>query len=454
MRSAVSAQSAGADLSFCAPGKSGRITAPDDIWQHIASFIAREDMNPLLEVNQALYNFVMDAKYREVIWAKVDGPLIRSLVRLSNPSVARRVRRLDVRAWFIEYLNNRPEAFVLVLKSRINVFRSSKPNKPLRLNTASSASEIFGAMIAAVELMTSVTEYIFEWRDLSPSNDTLRFLGSARAAFGLSLRKLTLRAQLDNFPHLVSTVDFDSLEDLVLHFDHDAWDSTKEKDLILLRDGIAPFINHFRHSIGNLSISSSSKMDLSSLFHFLATFPKLGNLFLCLSFDTWHLSDPSGLVKILKLHNRALQKLTFAHSYASSTSKDVGKRGWIHLSSLILSEPDSLCGLKYLRMPSLASFSDTLLIFGRSKNSLTELVLVDYFLTESEVVELVAMFSHRPFDLGLKRLHIGITSPTPTLFDILANRVPGLSILNLVLPSGVAGEATLVFLDCLASSYV
>ncbi|KAJ7280049.1 hypothetical protein C8J57DRAFT_119307 [Mycena rebaudengoi] len=420
-----------------------KMQVPDDIWDHIASFISKEALRPLIAVNRPLYNVVMDAEYREVLWAKFDSAMLKSLSRLSYPSTAGRVRRLDVRAWFISYLSNRDALGARVaIKSRNRVssyFGLSRPTRaPGALSMDSPAEDIFDAMIRAVRLMTSVTEYSFEWRDLPPSKHTLRFLTSTRTTFGLSLRKLTLRAPLSNFPHLISTVDFDSLEELDLHFSYDYSEAqTKEEDNVaLICRVIAPFINHFRHSIGSLNISSSSAMDISLLFAGLEKFPKLSKFSLCLAFDAEHLSNPSALFDMLRLHESWLRNVTFRHSFAGSTTADSVARGWNQFSRLLLTEVDSLRGLEYLRIPCLESFSNTLKIVRRSNHTLTELLLVDHFLTEDEAVELIGLFAHRPFDSGLKRLHIGIRWPTHTLFDMLANQLPGLSHLNLVLAQG------------------
>ncbi|KAF7361391.1 hypothetical protein MSAN_01172100 [Mycena sanguinolenta] len=88
---------------------------------------------------------------------------------------------------------------------------------------SSSAGDILEFMIHAVRLMTHVTEYSFEIRVVRPlpQADTLRFLSAARAAFGVSLRKLVLHAQLSNFTTLLTTVESENFEELELHLDYD-----------------------------------------------------------------------------------------------------------------------------------------------------------------------------------------------------------------------------------------
>ncbi|KAJ7251287.1 hypothetical protein C8J57DRAFT_1352625 [Mycena rebaudengoi] len=421
--------------------------APYEIWQYIASYMTKEELRRLVTLNRPLYNIGMDAEYREVLWAKVDLPMLRSLSRLSSsPATARRVRRLDIRAWFLVSLSNRDARSVmeksgrapshlllplpdLVAKSRSWVSSYLGVPAPLptsSLNMASSTEDIFEAMIRSVQLMTSVTDYRFEWRDLPPSQQTLRLLGSARAAFGLSLRALKLSAPLSNFSHLISTVEFQSLEELDLYFDHDY----APPNPVLIRDAVTPFINHFRSSLLSLSISSSSIMDLSPLFAGLEKFPKLSKLCLCVAFDAVLWSDPSGFINMLHGHEE-LKNVSLSHLSAGSATSI---QGWIQIHGPILTKTDSLRGLKYLQIPTFAPFSNTIQVLSRSDSTLSELVLLDHFLDRDQVVELVSLFSHRPFDAGLQRLHIGVEWLTPILFDILANRLPGLLSLNLVVP--------------------
>ncbi|KAJ7472018.1 hypothetical protein FB451DRAFT_1251692 [Mycena latifolia] len=415
---------------------------PDDIWQCVASFIPDYQLLTLISVNKAFYNIVLDAKYREIHWAKLDGPMTKSLVRLRTPSIARRVRRLHVRAWFIEYLIRKEslEPPSYVVSSKRWVSRHLRlPSTPLRIapsasGRSSAARDILQSMTAAVRLMTEVTEYSFEWRDLSPTADTLQFLAAARTAFGVSLRKLTLHAQLVNFSNLLSTVDFDNLEELELYFDHDSGDTgTDDQSGDLLRDSIAPFVNHFRRSLGSLLLSSSSKTDLSPLFYALQPFPHLHKFVARLAFDAAHLSDPRGLARILHTNSETISNLELGRSFAASSDADPDPRStWAGLTTALVLDPAVLANLTALKIPALHDFDATLACLQRSADTLTSLSLVDYFLTERELTELVQVFSHRPFDASLRYLHIGVAYLTPVVFDLLASRLPGLLNLNLV----------------------
>ncbi|KAJ7485102.1 hypothetical protein B0H11DRAFT_1150291 [Mycena galericulata] len=419
---------------------------PHDIWQCVASFIPYPQLFPLISVNKALYNIVMDAKYREIHWTMLDGSMIKSLVRLRTPSVAGRVRRLHVRAWFIEYLVQKEflmgkssAAPSYVVNSKRWFSRHMRRPSKASGGKLATAHDILEAMTAAVRFMTHITEYSFEWRDLSLTPDTLRFLTTARAAFGVSLRKLTLHAQLGNFTNLLSTVDFDNLEELELHFDHDH--RVHEHSAKLLRESIAPFVNHFRRSIWSLLIASASKMDLSPLLNALQEFPHLCTLVARLAFDEEHLADPRALVQILLTNSDTLLNVEIGRSFAASSDTTSNPRStWASLSTALASDRTLLGNLRSLKSPLLDTFDDTTMCLRRSADTLTRLCLVDCFLTHSELMEIVQVFAHRPFDSGLCELQVGLAYFTVDAFDLLASRLPGLSNLNLVVGDSIMAE--------------
>ncbi|KAJ7126322.1 hypothetical protein C8R44DRAFT_781590 [Mycena epipterygia] len=415
----------------------GEISIPDDIWHCVASFIPYGQLTALVSVNRALYNIVLDAKYQEVHWTKPDGGMNYSLARLSNPSIASRVRRLHVRAWFIEYLVRKDSLMSLqAATSRWWMWWPPAESTSKAKSSSFVAHEMLQSMTAAVRLMTHVTEYSFEWRDLSLTPDTRQFLTAARAAFGASLRKLTLHAQLAHLTHLISTVDYHDLEDLELYFDHDGGDVRAEAL-------VAPFVNHFRHSLGSLLISSASKTDLSPLFYAFTSLPHLHRFTAHVPFDTAHLSDPGALVHVLHANSNTLSSVELGRAYAAPPDEapDV-QSTWPRFSTALVAHPSVLLNLTTLKMPLLETFDATITCLRRSADTLTSLYLVDYFLTEGELAEIAQIFAHRAFDTGLQRLHIGVGFLTLPMFDLLASRLPGLRSLDLVLSGATVSQVT------------
>ncbi|KAJ7208433.1 hypothetical protein B0H12DRAFT_1242997 [Mycena haematopus] len=407
------------------------LALPADIWECVAFFLPWRDLLPLISLNRAFYNIVLDKKYREIHWEKLDRLMTKTLVRL------RRVRRLHIRAWFIEYLIRKeaftPQSCVVSPKRWIFQYLRLPPRvAPSSGGKTPPAGDILESMTQAVRLMTHVTEYSFEWRDLSPTTDTLRFMSAARAAFGVSLRKLTLHAQLDIFTALLSTVDFENLEELELFLDHDRSVSPRSADLF--RTCIAPFINHFRRSLASLLISSASKADISPLLDALHEVPHLRKLVARFAFDAAHLSDPGGLVKILRTNSDTLKNVELGWSFAAASDEEVQPRStWGAFSAAVVTDPGVFVNLTSLKMPALSTFDGTLECLRRSANTLISLHLVDHFLKEQELRDLVRVFAHRPFDAGLQTLYLGLANLTVETLDFLANQIPGLRSLNVVL---------------------
>ncbi|KAJ7226943.1 hypothetical protein GGX14DRAFT_417737 [Mycena pura] len=411
---------------------------PDDVWRCIASFIPQKHLVTVVSVNRAFYNIVLDDLYKEIRWDKLDKDMIRSLARLQTPSIAARVRRLHVRAWFIEYLNQR-EILTLgsyVATSRQWMARHFKFSSALSTTGKfATADGILTSMTQAARLMTGVTEYNFEWRDLAPTPETMRFLAVARAAFGVSLRKLCLHAQLDNFSSLLSTVDFDNLEELELFFDYDHIESNSAN---LLRDTVAPFINHFRRSLNSLTILSASSADVSPLFHALQTFPRLHKFAVHLAFDTAHLSDPGGIVRILHANSGTLSSVEVVRTHRVAAGP---QNTWTHFSAALAADSAVLGHVQTLKLPALHdTLASTLVCLRRAADTLTSLHLSDYFMGQSDLVALIHAFAHRPLDAGLQALHIGLSYMTVEVFDLLSRRAPGLRKLYLVLMRHVVAE--------------
>ncbi|KAJ6552083.1 hypothetical protein DFH09DRAFT_1086206 [Mycena vulgaris] len=245
-----------------------------------------------------------------------------------------------------------------------------------------------------------------------PHSGHITIFGGCAHAFGVSLRKLTLHAQLGNFANLISTVDFDNLEELELYFDHDAGDTGS--NAALLRGSIAPFVNHFHRSIGSLLISSASKTDLSPLFDSPQAFPHLHKF-------------------VARSNSDIIFGVDLGLSFAAASDEAPDPLStWAALSAALAGDPGVLVNLTTLKIPALQGFDATMACLRRSADTLTSLSLVDYFLIEVQLIELVQIFWHRPFDKGLKHLYIGVVYLSPSMFDLLSSHLPGLLDLSLV----------------------
>ncbi|KAJ7577839.1 hypothetical protein C8J56DRAFT_798201 [Mycena floridula] len=411
---------------------------PYEIWKQIANYLPKGQLFQLITLSRVWYQIVLDEQYREISWVTMDEKALKRILEVRHVVKKIRVRRLHVRAWFLQYLVKRKELMrKSERKSKLNVLwdivrRPEAPKGPVVIDFRSPKA-VIEAMIAAVHAMTNVTDYSFEWRDLPMTPETQLFLTSVRQSFGVSLRKLDLHAQISNFEQLLSIVDFHGLEDVRLHFDYNSSVITQDEINHILRNCIAPFVNHFSSSLHIFGLTSVADMDLSVLFRALDRMSSLHRLELHSIFDQTSLSDPSGLAKLLDTHSSTLVDLSFE-------LRPVRQRSWNEMALRLFSSPRALSNLESLsltpfdslRIPLLGPFFRQCL--RRSEHSLTSLTLKDWLLTSEIVEEITAMFSHRPLDRGLRYLHVEISrhASLPTVLDIVAKNLPGLVSLHLI----------------------
>ena len=393
-----------------------------------------------------------------------------------EPIIAIHVKKLFIRAWFIELLYKRD---VLSGKSKpktplgrlLRSLRSYFTKKPCvqRRNKyekgkmygnpmdSLSPEEVICSMIKAVNGMTNVTEFHFEWRDLPLNKDTWNFLASARTAFDATLRKLALRAQVCKFKQLLAITSFDHVCELDFHFDYHPnttsgdesntklsrtsierpdWQAT-DLDIQDLLETVVPFINHRRVSLNSLSISSSSTMDLSKFFKALLPMPALRQFRVRIYFDKNCLQDVSSILHLLETHSITLLHVELRPNLPEQgidrnqklSEKQVD---WLRLNELLLNSRTVLYDLESLEIPYVSP-AKTIPLLCRSRDTLTRLYLTDHFLTKDEVTEVVGIFSHRPFEM--QHLHVQIKNMDTSLLYMLASRLPGLFSLVLVLDS-------------------
>ncbi|KAF8151777.1 hypothetical protein B0H34DRAFT_728965 [Crassisporium funariophilum] len=464
---------------------------PDDIWRGVADHIylsqPRHELYRLISVNRIFFNYVLDTKYREVWWTKLDNGLLRLLTRLQEPIIGRHVQRLYIRAWFVDFLRKRDLQFgkPSVGKTRIflrNLFRSLAlvvgsrsalkasrvrkqrmlEGKPIEgfssgITDRVSSKDIVTSMVKAVDCMISVTEFNFEWRDLPLNKDTQIFLTSTRRAFASSLRKLVLRAQISKFKEVLAIADFDNIDELDFHFDYrtndlegqldmtagkqfqakeDAAGAASDPELQGLLQTVIPFIARRRKAMRSLSISSSSYADLSEFFSALPAMPSLRRFTAGIYVDKDCLSDPSGLLQLLNAHAATLLHIALrpnwpdrADSYNREESLAHQRRGWSTLNEQLLSNPRLLRNLDSLELPYVSSCKSIPLL-QRSCDTLTRLSVTGHFLTMDEIVEVLTVFAHRLF--YMQHLYLEVALLDVALVRMLANRLPDLLSLVLV----------------------
>jgi len=318
------------------------------------------------------------------------------------------------------------------------------------LTDTMSPKNIIQSMISAVRGMSSATELHFEWRDLPLNKDTRIFLTSTRTAFDKSLRKLALQAQISKFKELLAITNFAYIDELDFHFDYrtralenmrqNGGESKGDPDAVELLDTIMPFIEHRKSYLRTLVLSSTSLVDLSEFFKQLPSLPLLRHFGASIYFDKEHLSDPSGLLHLLKtsswslLHVRIRPNCPEVPRYNRALSFQQKRADWERINNSLLVDSNCLAGLESLQIPFL-SVQKTLPLLARSYDTLTSLCLTDTFLSLEQVISVINVFSRRAFEL--RHLHLEVLDLNLKLLQTLSSRLPRLSSLVIVYKSQI-----------------
>lgn len=309
-----------------------------------------------------------------------------------------------------------------------------------RLGAMSSPGEIIRAMVTAIGGMVNVIAYGFEWRDLPLNKDTQIFLTAARAAFDTSLTKLVLSARISKLAEILVIMDFKRLEELEFNFEYDpisfnddgslvdeAVASTINRDLLVKR--VAPFINHLNLSLRSLTISSSALGDHSQFFHTLSFLPALRLLAIRMPFDEKHLTHPAGLFRILHAQVSTLLALEL---HPTDLDRNAPRNILLGQVRQYLLAQFHHPRLESLALPSLDQ-EMTVSLVKRTIETLTSLTLSDRFLSINEVVEIIDIFTTASRVSQLTHLSLEVQALPPRLLDTLANGLPGLLSLTLII---------------------
>ncbi|KAF9467581.1 hypothetical protein BDZ94DRAFT_1318558 [Collybia nuda] len=433
------------------------VDLPHDIWEVISQHIPRKELLNLAAVNRPFYNIVLNTRYKEIWWVKLDESMVEYLRRLQDPAVARRVRRLHIRAWFIDFLLKREVLLkaskkkfepIVWVKTLLNLnIPDAVPDPPIRnspsillehrLGTMFSPGEIMRAMIKAISGMVNVMEYDFEWRDLPMNEDTQIFLMAARNTFATGLCKLVLSAQISKLVQLLTMTDFERLEEIEFSFEYtplEASGGTTPKYILLAENldrdllavQVASFINRLSSSLRCLTISSLAQCDHSPFFQCLTFLPALRYLAIRMAFDMGHLMNPAGFFRFLITQASTLFTLELRPDRPPSKNHMLAQ----YRQDLV--EVVLRANLESLTIPSFDQQIAVSLI-DKSIASLTSLSLLHRFLNVTEVAEIVNMFSTAGRAHNLIRLSLEVKSMSPRLMNVLSVGLPALASLTLVI---------------------
>ncbi|KAG6902356.1 hypothetical protein C0995_001153 [Termitomyces sp. Mi166 len=413
---------------------------PHEIWTHVAQFVPASVLEGLISVNSAFYDIAMDCRYRQMSFAFLDSKLLRNVVRLKDPVVAKRVRVLHVYPVFLKQVVDRerdlPHArrpFRLRLTAFANHFIDQKGRRGTKhQRKLKTAEDIVEAMLEVFAGLPNVTDYHIMWCGLQPiAESPVPFLA---AVFRSNLRKLALDISLENIAKLLDPCSAPhSIEelDLVIRVDHTTAKHGRDHASILINH-LAPSIVRLRHSLRRLAIQAWEPLDFSPLFLSLAHLPLLSHLTLAIPIEAPHLGDPIGFSAFLRRQNLTLRSLTLRATQYSGPGLTPDPASFVSWLASAL-EGVHIPHLRTLDISSgLFPLSAALVVLSKLGGTIKDLNLTGCFHEYVDVESVLATLRGRKRIERLERLRVGTVRLTPDLVDLLAEELPGLLSLEML----------------------
>ena len=303
-----------------------------------------------------------------------------------------------------------------------------------------SQQALIQAVVETVSYLSNVTHCDISWWEPTTVQHLKPFIPVAWSTFGPNLRTLTLGGDLDGLRLLASSsTTFVSLQELELEFLDNVTRVNDASDMAYLVDVLAPFVNGLSPRLQHLSITSWASLELSSFFQQLCFFPLLRQLTIRVSFNKAFPWDHSGLTRLLHDQSHTLQcvALRFIPSgwMALPSTEDPLVR-WMEEAA---SDNCVLANLETLQIyPTMmpTGFDAFLVYLERSANTLSSLIVRDRYFSYDEVDRVVTTFLHRPPELRLKYLRFNVRILSVRVMDLLAEKVPMLERLTLIVGEG------------------
>ena len=304
-----------------------------------------------------------------------------------------------------------------------------------------AADEVKKAFLDTVARFVGVTEFRIESHRHAYDRTSLPFLAAVWPVVGSNLRVLSMHMPLSKLCTIISSaLGLDQLQELDIALKaEDLWPSANQPNSLII-EILGPFINRLNLTLRSFTIASSAHMDLSVFFDSLGHFPRLTKLAILVPFDFIHLSDTSGINRLLSV-NDTIQHLILRprdccrpFKYKSTGSV---VETWIKQSfpDVVLAKLHTMeVGLNFI-----PGTLDTMMVhLGRFADTLSSLILMDRSLTYHEVEMAVSPFANR--SAGLGSLSLFVRTLSPQFVDLLANKLPKLHKLELSIDKVVGIE--------------
>jgi hypothetical protein len=358
-----------------------------------------------------------------------------------DPEVAKRVRILYVYPGFLKEALEKEKVEPLPRRSLryrltdlANHLREQKlfpKHYKFRLiRTFRRTEDVIRVILDVLGRLPNVTNYFLTWCGLPTVGIiAVPFLTAVPQS---NLRKLSLELSLENVQSLLpATFHAPSLEELHLCIHSESIHSLVERSQIM-REHLAPAINHINSTVKTLVIQSWEPTDLSPLFHTIEHMPALEDLSLCIPVENWHLGDPDGVHDFLHRHRTNLKSLRLRATQFGGiglTPDLTSLHDWINDAVRSV----KLTKLRALDVSSILFPVDTSMIcVHRFSRTITSLSLTGGYRSYDDVERAVSLVADQDREESLGKLRIGLVSLSPQLMDLIATKLPHLFRLELL----------------------
>ncbi|KAF7327665.1 hypothetical protein MKEN_00345900 [Mycena kentingensis (nom. inval.)] len=402
---------------------------PPELWLRIISFIPDESLVRLVGVNLLFYSAALDTRYSTIYVQKVGTKAEKLFERLRDPVPAGRVRKLIFR----------PHV------SPAEAARAARPTSPT--STSSRIRRILQrkqpepvTVVRLVELLRLAFPVLvnlrsFEVEAWDMTQDLRGFFREAWTAFGQNLEAISIGGRPENFRHFVeSQPHIPNCRSFNLQFTHEVDTMANSAVVGILVDCVAPYINSIAPQLTMLKIWSWSTLDLSALFAHLGSFPLLSEFHLRAPFNK-AFTDPAGLTRLLETNSSSLERVELR---LNQTNTGMDKHSEGNLGDWLLSHkdhPEVMKDLKILRLypTNLDSGFQAVLTYLERSPNLQVLAIKDRYLYIDEIEMLITPLSARSTadGEGLQHLRLNVRLWSAELFELFAEKLPGLHSLSL-----------------------
>ncbi|EDR06717.1 uncharacterized protein LACBIDRAFT_299840 [Laccaria bicolor S238N-H82] len=408
---------------------------PYDVWAKIVSFIPKHVLRNLYAVNQVLFNFAMEERYKSAYIHHLKDPLtIDCINRLSDPFRASKTRDLHLRPGPLGFLISevsqknlqslkgkiKRTADDIFVKTFLKADTKSEEQREAIRSLLQIVTGLNGVQTLRVEL--SSPDRLKSFRMATPLIDF------AWQACSPALRRVHFDFPLDVMKCvLTSNFHLPNLEELSVRFSI-TYRTTDSGQVIITN--LVPFVNNHHLTLQKLTLFTHEHFHLAPFFHQLSRMPRLASLSVTQGYVSTLQTDTSGLHSFLTLHADTLTSLKLVfQALGKPYVKDPLMEGWFKQPCLEVALPH----LRTLEFglwdfpSSISTLLDTYL--KQYSDSLTSLIINNKPPpTYEDLNNIVTGFGASGV---LRYLDIGVSTVPSKIFDLLSINLPSLHALSL-----------------------